>query len=97
MVLYTCTHYTATCNYPPTPSLHDLVVVVSGHGSQDSPPIEGQFITYTCPPGFVPTDPNVSVCTENREWEPDPGTVDCIGKYLLRIIICIEFNCNTKS
>ena len=48
-------------------------------GSQDSPPIEGQFITYTCPPGFILTGPNVSVCMGNREWEPDPGEVDCIG------------------
>ena len=49
--------------------------------SQDSPPIEGQLITYTCPTGFVLTGSNVSVCTENGEWEPDPGQVDCIGDY----------------
>ena len=57
------------------------VVVVSG--SQDSPPIKGQFITYTCPPGFILSGPNMSVCTGNREWEPDPGTVDCIGEYFI--------------
>jgi hypothetical protein len=51
-------------------------------GSQDSPPIEGQLITYTCPPGFILTGPNMSVCMGNREWEPDPGEVDCIGNYL---------------
>ena len=80
-LLYTCTHYTVTCNYPPR---HDPVVVVSG--SQDSPPIEEQFITYTCPPGFILIGPNTSVCMGNREWEPDPGQVDCIGKYLLIIV-----------
>ena len=53
------------------------IVVVSG--SQDSPPIEGQLITYTCPPGFTLTGPNGSVCTGNGEWEPNPGKVDCIG------------------
>ena len=50
------------------------------NGSQDNPPLmEGQLITYTCPTGFVRTGPNASVCTGNREWEPDPGEVDCIG------------------
>ena len=73
-----CTHaYTATCSCPPTQSLHDPVVVVSG--SQDSPPIEGQFITYTCPTGFILTGPCMSICMGNREWEPDPGEVDCVG------------------
>ena len=70
-------YHTVTCNYPLTQSLHDPAVVVSG--SQDSPPIEGQFITYTCPPGFILIGPNASVCTGNREWEPDPGQVACIG------------------
>ena len=73
-IIYTCTHYTVTCNYPPT---YYPIAVVSG--SQDSPPIEGQFIAYTCPPGFNLTGPNASVCTGNREWEPDPEKVDCIG------------------
>ena len=67
-----------TCDLP-TQLLNFLVAVVSG--SQDRPPIEGQFITYTCPSGFVPTGPNTSVCTGNREWEPDPGHVICIGNY----------------
>jgi hypothetical protein len=66
-----------TCDYPPTQLLQHPVIVVSG--SQDSHPIEGQFITYTCPPGFILTGPNMSVCMGNREWEPDPGEVDCIG------------------
>ena len=73
--------HTVTCDYPSTQSLHHPVVVVSR--SQDSPPIEGQFITYTCPTGFVLTGPNASVCMWNREWEPDPGQVDCIGEQLM--------------
>ena len=75
--MYTCIQ-TVTCDYPPI-QLHDPIVLLSG--SQDSSPIEGQFITYTCPTGFNLTGPNVSVCMGNREWEPDPGEVDCIGNY----------------
>ena len=60
--------------------LNDSVAVVSG--SQDSPPLEGQLIIYTCPPEFMQTGPNASVCTGNGEWEPDPGQVDCIGDYV---------------
>ena len=48
-------------------------------------PVEGQYITYTCPRGFALTGPNISVCTGNGRWEPDPGQVDCIGDYLLLI------------
>ena len=66
--------------------INDPVVVVSG--SQDSPPIEGQLITYTCPTGFILTGLNASVCTGNREWEPDPGQVDCIGNNYCFIILC---------
>ena len=61
----------------PSQLLHHPVTVVTG--SRDYPLMEGQFITYTCPPGFVLTGPNASVCTGNGEWEPDPGEVDCIG------------------
>ena len=63
-------------------------------GSQDSPPIEGQFITYTCPTGFILTGSNVSVCTRNGEWEPDPGQVDCIGNEFnnTRIMVTITRN-----
>ena len=75
-------HITVTCDYPPAQLLHHPAVVVNG--AQDSHPlIEGQSITYTCPPGFELTGSNASVCTGNREWEPDPGAVDCIGEYLI--------------
>ena len=60
--------------------LHHPIVTVTG---PDSPSVEGQFITYTCPPGFIQTGPNASVCMGNGEWEPDPGQVECIGEYLI--------------
>ena len=73
------THIAVTCDYPLTRLLRGSVTVVT---ESDSPPIEGQFITYTCPPGFILTGPNMSVCMGNREWEPDPGEVECIGDYV---------------
>ena len=66
-----------TCDHLPIQLSYGKAIVVSG--SQDRPPIVGQFITYICPPGFTLTGPNASVCTGNREWEPDPGQVDCVG------------------
>ena len=70
--------------------------------SQVIPHMEGQFITYTCPPGFVLSGPNVSECTENGRWEPDPGQVDCIGDNADNGAIIIMDNnnpyyCNTCS
>ena len=71
-------HIAVTCDHLPIQLLYGNAIVVAG---SDSRPIEGQFITYTCPPGFILTGPNASVCMENREWEPDPGQVECIGNY----------------
>ena len=67
--------------------LHDPVCVVMG---SESPPVQGHSITYICPPGFVLTGPNASVCTGNRDWIPDPGQVDCIGDYLLLVQYTME-------
>ena len=72
--------YVVTCDDPPAQSLQDRVMIMDKES--DIPIMEGQFITYTCPSGFILTGPNASVCTKNREWEPDPGEVDCIGNYL---------------
>ena len=68
--------HAVTCDLPS--QLLERPVVVDP-GSQEVPHREGQFITFTCPPGLVLTDSNASVCTGNREWEPDPGVLDCIG------------------
>jgi hypothetical protein len=70
--------HAVTCDHPPTQSLQDPVVMVT---ESDIPKVEGQFITYTCPSGFILTGPSASVCTGNGEWEPDPGQLDCIGDY----------------
>ena len=55
--------FTVACD-PPTQLLHRPVVVVMG---PDNPLIKGQFITYTCPPRFVLTGPNASVCMIHEE------------------------------
>ena len=67
--------HAVTCDLP-NHLLQDPVMV---SGSQESPHREGQFITYTCPTGFILDGSNSSVCTGNGEWEPDPGELDCIG------------------
>ena len=41
--------------------------------------IEGNAVTFTCPPGLVLIGPNSAICTENREWEPDPSGLMCKG------------------
>ena len=36
------------------------------------PALEGQVITYVCPPGQILNGSNMSTCIRNEEWEPDP-------------------------
>ena len=95
MILCTHAYNTVSCDYPSTQLLHNPVVVVSG--SQDSPPIEGQFITYTCPPGFILTGSNMSICMGNREWEPDPGLVNCIGNNIIVDNSLMQYITDTES
>ena len=41
------------------------------------PALEGQNITFACPPGQTLNGYNSSMCMENGEWEPDPREVEC--------------------
>jgi hypothetical protein len=84
--MHTLLLYAVTCDLP-SQMLERPVIVDSG--SQVTPHREGQFITFTCPHGFVLTGPNTSVCTGNGRWEPDPGEVDCIGGYANNGVLCI--------
>ena len=36
------------------------------------PALEGQTITFTCPPGQILDGCRSSMCMGNGEWEPDP-------------------------
>lgn len=67
-----------TCDLP-TKLLNRPVIVDTG--SQDHPQLEGEIITYSCPPGLALNGSNASVCTGDGEWDPDPGELDCIGDY----------------
>ena len=44
-----------------------------------TPEVIGTIITFSCSPGLglVLEGPNISVCMENGEWEPDPMEVEC--------------------
>jgi hypothetical protein len=77
MLIYILLFHAVTCDLPA--QLLERPVLVDA-GSLEIPHREGQLITYMCIlSGFVLTGSNVSVCTRNREWEPDPGEVDCKG------------------
>ena len=43
------------------------------------PALEGQTITFTCPPGQILNECRSSMCMGNGEWEPDPQEVQCTG------------------
>ena len=36
------------------------------------PALVGSFVPINCPSGTTLTGPNVTVCTVNRRWQPDP-------------------------
>ena len=98
--MYTHTvHITVTCDYPPIQLPHCHIEMT---GSQDIHPlIEGQFITYTCtcPPGFVLSGLNISVCTRDGNWEPELGEVVCIGDYCMTacLFISVSVAINLKT
>ena len=76
--------HAVTCDRPPTQSLQDRVMIMDKES--DIPIIEGQFIAYNCLSGLIRTGPCTSVCMGNREWEPDPGEVGCMGNCLMQYI-----------
>ena len=43
------------------------------------PALEGQNITFACPPYQTLNGSNSSTCMGNGEWEPDPREVECTG------------------
>jgi hypothetical protein len=47
----------------------------------EDPALEGQTITFFCPPGQTLNGSNSATCMGNGEWEQDPREVECIGKH----------------
>ena len=45
----------------------------------EAPALSGRSIKFSCPSGMALTGPNVAICMENGEWEPDPSNIECIG------------------
>ena len=46
------------------------------------PALEGQIITFTCPPGQILNGYTSSACMGNGEWEPDLREVQCTGGFI---------------
>ena len=68
--------HTVSCDYP---LLYNNSIAVTGYGN---PALVGANVTFACLSGLVLTGPNVSTCTENRKWEPDPRNLECKGTML---------------
>jgi hypothetical protein len=68
-------------------------VQVMGYGE---PVLEGMNITFLCPSNYLlmGINNNMSMCTENGEWEPDPKDVECIGKTQKKLMPVVEGYCN---
>ena len=52
--------------------------MVSGLG-YGRPSLEGESARLSCPPELVQVGPNLTMCTGNGRWEPDPIKVACKG------------------
>lgn len=59
----------AGCGEPSSPANGSLVQFESAE--------VGAVITYQCSAGFIPGAPQVSVCAQNRTWNPDPAQLLC--------------------
>ena len=53
-----------------------LMVSELGYGR---PSLEGESAKLSCSPELVQVGPNLTTCTGNGRWEPDPMKVACKG------------------
>ena len=92
-----CMHNIGACGYP-IPG-DDMATVLNTEG----PFIEGSAITYSCSAGLTVTGPSTSICMDNRQWEPDPLAIKCIGNHEHSILmitvyhICMHTHVITSS
>ena len=62
----------AKCSYP---IVEERVFVTE----YSDPALEGDSVTFGCPPGLIMVGSNTSTCMENGQWNPDPATATCKG------------------
>ena len=89
-VLYTCHFYTVNCGPPGLDESTSSVLVMGGTNVA----LQGDNITFSCSSGLVLAGPNMSICTGNGKWEPDPIEVACIDSskyYYASYLICRAF------
>ena len=67
----------ANCGHPELPPILNNDSVPSIVNYHDGLPVEGNTITFNCPPGLVLIGPNSSTCADNGEWEPDFSGLMC--------------------
>ena len=67
-------YYAARCSNPT--KLAHIYVTIEGY---EDPALEGENITFICPPESMLSGPNSSTCMRNGEWEPHPKDVTCAG------------------
>ena len=67
-------YHAARCSNPL--KLAHIYVTIEGY---EDPALEGENITFICPPGSMLSGPNSSTCMRNGEWEPHPKDVACTG------------------
>ena len=63
----------AMCEDPATQVVDSTIIV---HGYENPAP-EGHVVNFSCPFGQILTGSNMSTCTNDREWEPDPKEMSC--------------------
>ena len=60
---------TADCGAPPPP--------VNGSVQPHTNTTEGSVVVFQCDPGFVPEGVMTTVCANDGQWTPNPGSVTC--------------------
>ena len=94
------THTIASINCEsPNTQLDDSIEIIGCLNNTCTRATErGSSISFSCPPGLVPTGPNSSTCIGNGEWEPDPREAryksECSNNYSNYLILILIYTVN---
>ena len=69
-------YFIAKCEYPSLDNVDNSVKIADYH----SPALEGDTLTFSCPPGKTLIGSNITTCMENGEWDSNMGEVKCAGE-----------------